>query len=258
MTGRPQPAGEDWRRYSRQMQLPEIGTEGQRRLAAGRVMLVGLGGLGSIAAYYLAAAGVGHLKLIDGDCVALENLNRQILHTTLDLERPKVASAAEKLGRLNPGCDTEAVYTTLAEDNAAALLGGCTVIVDATDNLRSRQVLNRLSLRRKVPFVYGGIGGWEGMAATFIPGRGACFGCLFPPRPQDAAQPAPAAVLGPVAGLIASIQCLETLRLLLGAAPRLVGRLLRFNGPTMEFRTMKIDRNPQCPVCGSSPGLSAP
>ncbi len=258
MNGPPQPAGEDNRRYSRQLQLPEIGPEGQRRLAAGRVMLVGLGGLGSIAAYYLAAAGVGHLKLIDGDRVALENLNRQILHTTLDLERPKVESAAEKLDRLNPGCRTEAVYATLEAGNAEALLGGCTVIVDATDNLRSRQVLNRLSLRRQVPFVYGGIGGWQGMAATFLPGRGACFGCLFPPRPQDAAEPAPVPVLGPVAGLIASIQCLEALRLLLGTAPRLAGRLLRFNGQTMEFSSLRIDRNPQCPVCGGPPGHVSP
>ncbi|MFZ0134940.1 MAG: HesA/MoeB/ThiF family protein [Desulfobacterales bacterium] len=257
MNGLPQPAGEDNRRYSRQLQLPEIGIEGQRRLAAGRVMLVGLGGLGSVAAYYLAAAGVGHLKLIDGDRVALENLNRQILHTTLDLERPKVESAAEKLGRLNPGCRTEAVYATLDEGNADAFLGGCTVIVDATDNRRSRQVLNRLSLRRKVPFVYGGIGGWQGMTATFIPGRGACFGCLFPPRPEDA-EPAPAPVLGPVAGLIASIQCLETLRLLLGDDSRLAGRLLRFNGSTMEFSTLKIDRNPLCPVCGGPPGHLSP
>ncbi|MFZ0613330.1 MAG: HesA/MoeB/ThiF family protein [Desulfobacterales bacterium] len=253
MNGRPQLAEEECRRYSRQLQLPEIGTEGQRRLAAGRVMLVGLGGLGSIAAYYLAAAGVGQLKLIDGDRVALENLNRQILHTTFDLERPKVESAAEKLGRLNPGCRTEAVYTTLEAGNAEELLGDCTVIFDATDTLRSRQVLNRLSLRRNVPFVYGGIGGWEGMAATFIPGRGACFGCLFPPRPQDTAEPSPAPVLGPVAGLIASIQCLETLRLLIGAAPQLVGRLLRFSGQTMEFSTLRIDRNPLCPVCGGPP-----
>ncbi|MFZ0240162.1 MAG: HesA/MoeB/ThiF family protein [Desulfobacterales bacterium] len=257
MTGRPRLSEEQCRRYSRQLQLPEIGSEGQHRLAAGRVMLVGMGGLGSIAAYYLAAAGVGHLKLIDGDRVALENLNRQILHTTVDLKRPKVESAAEKLDRLNPGCRTETVFTTLEEDNAEELLGGCTVIFDATDNLRSRQVLNRLSLRRDVPFVYGGIGGWEGMAATFIPGRGPCFGCLFPPRPEDAAEPAPSPVLGPVAGLIASIQCLETLRLLIGAAPQLVGRLLRFSGPTMEFSTLRIDRNPLCPVCGGPKRQSA-
>ena len=133
---------EESRRYSRQMALPEIGIEGQLRLTAGRVMVVGLG---SIAAYYLAAAGVGYLKLIDRDRVALENLNRQILHTAFDLERPKSESAAEKLGRLNPHCRIEAVHTTIDEGNAVALFADCALIFDATDNRETRQVLNRLS-----------------------------------------------------------------------------------------------------------------
>jgi len=241
---------EESRRYSRQVALPEIGIEGQLRLTAGRVMVVGLGGLGSIAAYYLAAAGVGYLKLIDRDRVALENLNRQILHTTFDLERPKSESAAEKLGRLNPHCRIEAVHTTIDEGNAVALLADCALIFDATDNRETRQVLNRLSLQRHVPFVFGGISSWEGMASTFIPGCTACFSCLFPLKAEKNEAPPPP-VLGPTAGLIASIQCLETLRLLTGATPQLAGRLLRFSGLTMEFRMLQIDRNPLCPVCGS-------
>jgi adenylyltransferase/sulfurtransferase len=248
---------EETRRYSRQVALPEIGVEGQLRLAAGRVMVVGLGGLGSIAAYYLAAAGVGHLKLIDRDRVSLENLNRQILHTTIDLGCPKSESAAEKLGRLNPHCRIEAVHTTIEEGNAEALLADCALIFDATDNRETRQVLNRLSVLRHVPFVYGGISGWEGMASTFIPGRTACFSCLFPPQ-AGATEAALPPVLGPTAGIVASIQCLETLRLLIGTPPQLAGRLLRFSGLTMEFRTLQIERNPSCPVCCSPQHHSTP
>lgn len=243
---------EETRRYNRQMALPEIGVEGQLRLAAGRVMVAGLGGLGSIAAYYLAAAGVGYLKLIDRGRVTLENLNRQILHTTFDLDRPQSESAAEKLGRLNPGCHVEALHTAIADENAEALLGDCGVIFDATDNRATRQVLNRMSVRRRVPFVFGGISGWEGMASTFIPGRTACFSCLFPAGAQTA-ETEPPPVLGPTAGLAASIQCLEVLRLLIGAPPQLAGRLLRFSGLTMEFRMLKIERNPGCPLCGAPP-----
>jgi adenylyltransferase/sulfurtransferase len=247
---------EEARRYCRQMVLPEFGMEGQLRLAAGRVAVVGLGGLGSVAAYYLAAAGVGYLKLIDRDRVTLENLNRQILHSTADLERAKPVSAYEKLNRLNPHCRFETIHTTIEDPNAAALLAGCTVILDATDNRETRQVLNRISVRLRMPFVYGGIKGWEGMVATFIPGRTACFSCLFPAEVKTAeAQPTPA--LGPTAGLIASVQCLEVFRILIGNEPQLAGRLLRFSGATMEFRTLPINRNPLCPVCGSPQRQSA-
>jgi adenylyltransferase/sulfurtransferase len=241
---------DELRRYSRQMALPEIGLGGQLRLAKGKVMVAGLGGLGSMTAIYLAAAGVGYLKLIDRDSVALENLNRQILHATPDLSRPKTESAVEKLSRLNPHCRIEAVHTTIDNDNAAEMLADCSLIVDATDNRQTRQALNRISVRHGVPFVYGGISGWEGMTSTFIPGRTACFSCLFPPRAETPeAEPPP--VLGPTAGLVASIQCMETLRLLIGAPPQLAGRLLRVSGSTMEFRKLQIDRNPHCAVCGS-------
>lgn len=248
---------EETRRYSRQLQLPEIGLEGQARIAAGRVLVAGLGGLGSIAAYYLAAAGVGHLRLVDRDRVALENLNRQILHSTEDIERPKAESAAEKLRRLNPHCRTEAVETTIEDQNVETLIEGCAVIFDATDNLRTRQVLNSASVKNGMPFVYGGISGWEGMVSTFLPGRTSCFGCLFPPQ-ADTAESEPPPALGPTAGLVASLQCLETLRLLIGSAPQLAGRLLRFSGTTMEFRTLPIERNPHCPVCSRLQCPSSP
>ncbi|MCU0602909.1 MAG: HesA/MoeB/ThiF family protein [Desulfobacterales bacterium] len=240
---------EETRRYSRQVQLPEIGPEGQVRIASGEVLIAGLGGLGSIAAYYLAAAGVGRLKIVDRDRVAFENLNRQILHATADLGRPKSKSAYEKLSRLNPHCHIEAAHASIDAKNVDALLGDCTVVVDASDNRETRQVLNRASVERGLPFVFGGISGWEGMTATFIPDKGPCFGCLFPPGAATLeAGPPPA--LGPTAGVVASLQCLETLRLLIGLAPQLAGRLLRFSGATMEFRMLPIARNPHCPVCG--------
>lgn len=243
---------EETQRYSRQMALPEIGPSGQLRISAGRVMVAGLGGLGSIAAYYLTAAGVGYLRLVDRDRVALENLNRQILYTTADLDRQKAEAAAEKLGSLNAHCRIEAVHASIEDGNVAGLLAGCDVIFDATDNRETREILNRVSVRRNVPFVYGGISGWEGMVSTFIPGRTACFSCLFPARAEAAAEPPP--VLGPTAGLVASIQCLETIRILIGASPQLAGRLLRISGWRMEFRSMKINRNPHCPVCSGPPG----
>jgi len=239
---------EEARRYSRQMQLAEIGLEGQARIAAGRVLVAGLGGLGSIGAFYLAAAGVGHLRLVDRDRVTLDNLNRQILHATSDIGRMKAASAAEKLSRLNSHCRLEAIETDIGDVTVESLVEGCSVIFDGTDNRATRQVLNSASVKKEVPFVCGGISGWEGMASTFVPGRTPCFSCLFPAMAEAAADEPPPA-LGPTAGLIASLQCLDTLRLLIGQAPLLAGRLLRFSGTTMEFRSLPIERNPHCTVC---------
>jgi adenylyltransferase/sulfurtransferase len=248
---------EEARRYSRQIQLPEIGLKGQARIAAGRVLVAGLGGLGSIGAYYLAAAGVGHLRLVDRDRVSLENLNRQILHASADIGRSKAVSAAEKLDRLNPHCRVEAIEADIGGENVESLIEGCSVIFDATDNRATRQALNTASVGKGVPFVHGGISGWEGMAATFIPGRTPCFSCLFPSMAEAVATEPPPA-LGPTAGMVASLQCLETLRLLIGLAPRLAGRLLRFSGATMEFRMLPIERNPHCPVCSRLQRRSAP
>lgn len=235
-------------RFRRQLLIPEIGEEGQERLEQALVLLVGLGGLGSISAYYLAAAGVGGLRIIDSDSVSMDNLNRQILHTTADLDRPKVESAAEKLHALNPGCRIDPVHGRLLYENGLGLARGCRLIMDATDNLPARQALNRISLERGIPFIYGGIKGWNGMASTFIPNRSACFACLFPPGRAPGDEEVP--VLGPTAGVIASIQTLEAIRILLGLPSQLAGWLLQFRGLEMRFRNTRIDKNPQCPVCG--------
>jgi adenylyltransferase/sulfurtransferase len=240
---------EQKRRYRRQLILPEIGEEGQQKLGRAKVLLVGLGGLGSISSYYLAAAGVGRLRIVDRDAVGLENLNRQLLHSTDDLGRPKAESAAEKLLRLNPACYVQPMIVNIRDGNASALAKGCGLIIDATDNLATRHVLNRVSLRKQIPFIYGGINGWNGMAATFISGKTGCFACLFPPertRTDETQFPA----LGPTAGVIASIQSMEALRILLGLPPRLAGKLLEFRGMEMRFRSTPIEQDPECLLCG--------
>jgi adenylyltransferase/sulfurtransferase len=235
-------------RYRRQLILPEIGEEGQQKLAKARVLIVGLGGLGSISSYYLAAAGVGHLRIVDRDGVELGNLNRQLLHSTEDLGQPKVESASEKLLRLNPSCHVQTSMVDLGDANSLSLARGCGLILDATDNVRTRHVLNRVSLEMRIPFIYGGIKGWNGMAATFIPGKTGCFACLFPPeRVKTSEKEFPA--LGPTAGIIASIQSMEALRILLGLRPQLAGKLLTFRGTDMRFRSTTIEKDPECSVC---------
>lgn len=238
-------------RYRRQLAISEIGVKGQIRLGKARVMIVGLGGLGSVSSFYLAAAGVGCLRIVDHDTVSLDNLNRQLLHSTPDLDRPKAESAAEKLRRLNPECLVEPVRVRLGEDSGFELAEGCDLILDATDNLAARHVLNRISLARRIPLIYGGINGWSGMAATFLPGKTGCFACLFPPeraRTNETEFPA----LGPTAGVIASLQSIEALRFLLGLPSRLAGRLLEFRGLEMRFRSTLIEKDPECPLCGTA------
>jgi molybdopterin/thiamine biosynthesis adenylyltransferase len=238
-------------RYRRQLAIPEIGEEGQQKLGRAKVLLVGLGGLGSISSYYLAAAGVGHLRIVDRDGVGLENLNCQLLHSTDDLGRPKVESASEKLLRLNPACCVQtAIVDIRDEKDALGLAKGCDLLLDGTDNVRTRHVLNRVSLEKQIPFIYGGINGWNGMASTFIPGKTGCFACLFPPRPtrgEETGLPA----LGPTAGVIASIQSMEALRILLGLPSKLAGRLLEFRGMEMRFRTIDVEKDPDCTVCAN-------
>jgi len=239
---------EQRRRYSKQLMLPEIGERGQRKLGESKVLLVGLGGLGSISSYYLAAAGVGCLRIVDRDRVELGNLNRQLLHSTDDLGRPKVESASEKLIRLNPSCCVLTALVDVEDENALGLAKGCDLIVDGTDNARTRHALNRVSLKKGIPFIYGGINGWKGMAATFVLGETGCLACLFSPdrvRTNETEFPA----LGPAAGVIASIQSMEAVRIILGLPPKLAGRLLEFNGTDMRFRTIGLERNPECKEC---------
>ncbi len=234
------------RRYQRQTSLPEVGREGQVKLRDAKVFVAGLGGLGSVCAYYLVAAGVGHLRIVDKDVVELENLNRQILHWTEDVGKTKIDSALDKLGRLNPDCRIEALKEEVRAGNAGDLIGDSSVILDGTDNLETRKVLNRVSLEKGVPFVFGGVDGLEGMVSTLVPGRSPCLECLFPAPPPPKRTPG---ILGPLPGLVASIQSLEALKLILGLGDLLKGRILYIRGAPMTFREIVVEQNPDCAVC---------
>ena len=235
-------------RYERHIAMPEVGLKGQQRLGEASVFLAGLGGLGSLSAFCLVAAGIGHLRVIDRDRVELGNLNRQILHWTDDIGRLKTDSAREKLERLNPGCRLEAVAAELNRDTAAELTKGCHVILDGTDNLETRKVLNRVSLENRTPFVFGGVDGFNGMVSTFVPGQTPCLECLFPESAFHERRPG---VLSPLPALVASIQCMEVIKLVLGMEGILKSGLLYIKGSDMTFRHIAVDRNPDCSVCGS-------
>jgi adenylyltransferase/sulfurtransferase len=239
---------EELERYGRQILLPEFGERGQARLKEARVCVVGLGGLGSVSATYLAAAGVGYLRTVDRDRVEPANLNRQVLHWTRDLGRAKAASAREKLSRLNPEVEVEGLQLEVTPQTVEEAVGDCRLIVDATDNLPTRRVLNRFAVARGIPFVFGGVEGFGGMVFTVVPGDSPCLECLFPgPDPKEDRV---IGVPGPVPGVVASLQALEAVKLILGAGSPLLGRLLLFRGLAMTFREVQVDRNPGCPVCG--------
>jgi molybdopterin/thiamine biosynthesis adenylyltransferase len=240
---------EELLRYSRQIKIPDIGEEGQQKIKQARVFVAGIGGLGSISSYYLAAAGIGYLKIADRDKVECSNLNRQIIHWTSDIGEWKSDSGSRKIKNLNPNCSIEAVQAEITEHNCTELIGDCAIIVDAMDNMKTRRILNAASIRKEIPYVYGGVHHLDGMATTFIPGKTPCLECVFP---HDHAEPAsnPPGILGPVPGVIACIQCIETIKIIVGLGGLLTGRLLYFCGDDMTFREFKINRNPQCAACG--------
>lgn len=226
--------------------MKEIGISGQKRLREARVLVAGVGGLGSISSSYLAAAGVGCIRIVDCDTVELSNLNRQLLHWSRDLGRAKVKSAAEKLIELNPGCEIEAFSRRIDAKSAMELSNGCDVIVDATDNLEARKALNMASVRLDIPFVHGAVGGLNGMLTTFVPGKGPCLECLFPLEGHSAK----VGIIGPTAGIIASMQAMETAKIIVGMGRTLTGRLLYLYGSDMRWKEIKIEKNPSCAVCG--------
>lgn len=241
-------SAEEKERYSRQIMIPEIGLAGQELLKAAKVCIAGAGGLGSVSAYYLVAAGVGRVRLVDRDRVELSNLNRQILHSTGDLGEPKVLSALDKLEKLNPHCRVEAVQADLNEDNVFEIIGNCQVIIDALDNIGTRRILNFASVRSGIPLIYGGVEGFSGMVSTFIPGQTPCFECLFS---HISEQGRAKGVLGVLPALIGSIQALEAIRIIVGHPPGLAGTLLYFSGANVSFQNIAVEKNPLCPICGN-------
>jgi adenylyltransferase/sulfurtransferase len=242
-------------RYARHLALPEVGIEGQKRLKAGRVLCVGAGGLGSPLALYLAAAGVGTIGIVDFDTVDESNLQRQILHGTKDVGRSKTDSAADRLHDVNPHVQVVKHPTQLSASNALDILAGYDVIVDGTDNFPTRYLVNDACVLLGKPNVYGSVFRWEGQASVFGTRGGPCYRCLFrePPPPGLVPNCAEGGVVGVLPGIIGSLQALETIKLLLGKGDTLAGRLLIFDALGMEWREVRLRRNPDCPVCGDHP-----
>ena len=242
-------------RYSRHLRLPDVGLQGQKTLEASRVLLVGAGGLGSPAAYYLAAAGIGMLRIADDDVVDRSNLQRQILHTDARIGTPKVESAAIALSALNPRTTVEALRERITSDNVERLLDGIDVVVDGADNFPARYLLNDACVKLGKPLVYGAVHRFEGQASVFDAGRhrgvAPCYRCLFPepPSPESAPNCAEAGVLGVLPGVIGLLQATEAIKLLLGIGEPLRGRLLQFDALAMRFRETRLLPDPACPVC---------
>jgi len=248
---------EQIRRYSRHLILPEVGGAGQRKLLNSRVLLIGAGGLGSPVALYLAAAGVGTLGIVDFDVVDLSNLQRQILHHGHDVGRPKVQSAVDTIGDLNPDVKVIPYQEALSSENVRRIFADFDVVVNGCDNFPTRYLVNDACVFLGKPMVDGSIFKFEGQATVFLPGHG-CYRCLYPAPPPPGVVPgcAEAGVLGVVCGVIASIQGVETIKLLLGLGEPLVGRLVFFDALAMEFRQVKYRRDPACPVCGDHPTIT--
>jgi molybdopterin/thiamine biosynthesis adenylyltransferase len=237
----------DLERYDRQILLPEIGQSGQTKLRQAKVLIAGAGGLGSPAALYLAAAGIGTLKIIDNDRVALSNLNRQILHGDSDIGKLKVDSAKKRLARLNSHTSIETIAETMTEGNAVALAAGCDVIIDALDNIETRFILNQAAVAHRIPFIHGAVNGFEGRAMTIIPGKSACLRCM-----HRGAAPSPSKfpVIGVAPGVIGAIQATEAIKVLLNIGRPLLNRLLVYDGFNLRCQEFKIKINPQCDLCG--------
>jgi adenylyltransferase/sulfurtransferase len=240
-------------RYARHLIIPDVGVEGQKRLKAARVLLIGAGGLGSPLALYLAAAGVGHIGLVDFDVVDVTNLQRQILHGTKDIGRPKLDSARDRIADLNPFVELTTYATTLTSHNALDIIGTYDLVVDGTDNFPTRYLVNDACVLLGKPNVYGSIFRFEGQASVFSAGDGPCYRCLFPEPPPPGVVPscAEGGVLGVLPGLIGTIQATEAVKLILGIGEPLIGRLLLVDALAGEFRTVKIRKQADCPACGT-------
>src|SRR6202051_3119057 len=245
-------------RYSRHLIMPEVGMEGQQKLKAAKVLCIGAGGLGSPLALYLTAAGVGTLGIVDFDVVDYTNLQRQIIHTTADVGRKKLDSAADKLKAINPFLNLRTFDTKLTSTNALELFREFDIVADGTDNFPTRYLVNDACVLLGKPNVYGSIFRFEGQASVFATEQGPCYRCLYPEPPPPGLVPscAEGGVLGILPGLVGVIQATEAIKLILGKGDSLVGRLLLVDALNMRFRELKLRKNPECPVCGTNPTVT--
>ena len=240
------------KRYSRQLCIPEIGPEGQEKLLSSKVLIIGAGGLGSPAAFYLAAAGVGTIGLADSDVVDLSNLQRQILHSTETLGVLKVESAAERLHALNPDVQIVSCPVFVGEDNIEELISPYDFVVECTDSFEAKYLINDACVRLEKPFCHGAVIRFFGQIMTYLPGKGPCYRCAFrqAPDPAKAPDPKKLGVIGAVPGVIGCLQAMEAIKYLTGAGELLTGRLLNFDALEMDFEIIEVPPDPDCPVCG--------
>jgi molybdopterin/thiamine biosynthesis adenylyltransferase/rhodanese-related sulfurtransferase/molybdopterin converting factor small subunit len=254
----PELTNEEIKRYSRHLIMPEVGVEAQRKLKASKVLCIGAGGLGSPAAMYLAAAGVGTLGIVDFDTVDFSNLQRQILHGTPDVGRSKLASARDRLNAINPNVKIETYETALSSENALELFAPYDVILDGTDNFPTRYLVNDACVLTGKPNVYGSIFRFDGQASVFFAEKGPCYRCLYPEPPPPNLVPscAEGGVLGVLPGVIGTIQATETIKLITGVGEPLIGRLLLFDALRMEFRPLRLKKDPNCAMCGPKPTIT--
>jgi adenylyltransferase/sulfurtransferase len=245
-------------RYSRHLIMPEVASDGQKRLKASSILLIGAGGLGSPLALYLAAAGIGRLGLVDFDVVDFSNLQRQVLHGTPDVGRPKLQSARDRIQAINPEVQVDLYETRLTSANAMKLLAPYDIVIDGTDNFPTRYLVNDACVLLKKANVYGSIFRFDGQASVFFPPHGPCYRCLYPepPPPGEVPSCAEGGVLGILPGLIGCIQATEAVKLILGKGSPLIGRLLLYDALQMNFQEFKVRRNPKCPLCGDHPTIT--
>jgi len=248
---------EERARYARQLIIPQLGEEGQAKLARAAVLVVGVGGLGSPAALYLAAAGVGRLGLVDGDRVELSNLQRQIIHGTGALGRPKVESARARLADLNPHVEYRVYGERLTPDNVTAVISGFDVVIDAVDNFGARYLLNDACFLAGIPLVEAGVLRFDGLATVVRPRSGPCYRCAFPlpPAPGATLSPAEAGVLGPLPGVLGALQAIEAIKIIVGVGRPLYGKMIAYSALTGRFDQIELARDPNCPLCGDQPTI---
>lgn len=250
---------QEYQRYARHLSIPEVGVDGQRRLKAASVLCIGAGGLGSPIAMYLAAAGVGRLGLVDPDTVEFSNLQRQILHGTDDVGRPKLDSAIDTLQAINPEVTIETYKERFTSENARQIAESYDVIIDGTDNFATRYLSNDLAVLTGKPNVYGSIFRFEGQCSVFAPHLGGpCYRCMFPEPPEPGMVPscAEGGVLGVLPGVVGNMQAIEAIKLIMGIGTPLLGRLIHFDALNFRFRDFKLRRDPECPVCGENPSIT--
>ncbi len=245
-------------RYSRQIILPNVGGKGQEKLLAAKVLIIGAGGLGSPAALYLAAAGIGTVGIVDSDKVELNNLQRQIIHSIKDVGRSKAESARDRINAINEDVKVTTYNLRLTSENILDIIKNYDIVVDGSDNFPTRYLVNDACILSKKPLSHGGIFRFDGQAITIIPGQSACYRCLFPEPPPPGLVPScqEAGILGAVAGVIGVIQANEVLKFVLGLGSLLCGKLLVFNALESSFRQVKVPKDPKCPVCGENPTVT--